>query len=171
MERPRPVPAPTSLVVKNGSKMTAISRSCVSTSAAASLAATPSVITGSCFSPRSRRSIKRSTYSSGFMAALLCPCALAHVPAPGARLTPATHEIVTHARLPAVCPAPWQGPRSSALPENDQSRSPAVQHSDSPAPARLLRAFRAIRAKPLDYSPGRLPSAPPWHTALSLEYL
>src|SRR5258708_21792165 len=101
------------------------------------------------------------------MAALLCPCALAHVPAPGAPLTPAMHEIVTHARLPAVCPGPWQGPRSSALPENDQLRSPAVQYSDPPAPARLLRAFRAIRATPLDHSPDRLPSTPPWHTGLS----
>src|SRR5260370_35371750 len=51
------------------------------------------------------------------MAALLWPCA----PAPGAPLTPATHEIVTHARLPAVCPVPWQGPRSSALPASDQA--------------------------------------------------
>src|SRR5260221_9403357 len=169
MERPRPVPAPTSFVVKNGSKMrcsspagipgpvshtnihdvrlpracngndaTAPRLSCVvaATLESASLIASsacPAVTTvrrstralcnwsicaraRSC-GPRSRRSSKRSTYSSGFMAALLCPCA----PAPGAPLTPATHEIVTHARLPAVCPVPWQGPRSSALPASDQA--------------------------------------------------
>src|SRR5260370_38679816 len=55
------------------------------------------------------------------MAALLCPYALAHARAPGAPLTPATREIVTHARLPAVCPGPWQGPRSSALPASGHS--------------------------------------------------
>src|SRR5690348_345565 len=134
------------------------------------LAATSSLATGNCNSPRSRLSIKRSRYSSGFMPALLSLCAVIHAPAPDVSPAYSVREIVKHALLRAVYPVPGQGPRFSALLKSDQSRSTVVPRSDYPEPTPLLQASRAIRATQLDYSPGRLPTTPHWNDRLSCRY-